>query len=93
MKLQHGDSIKLAPACRVHACRHMCRAHRTSHLELLSHLERKASVTDLLTPVASLVRVADHRPLVSMGVKTRVDMQSNVLIVWADVHCETAAQC
>lgn len=66
--------------------------HRTSHLELLSLLERKASLTVLLTPVASLVRVADHRVLVSVGVKTRVDMHGNLLLIWANIHCKATAQ-
>lgn len=64
--------------------------HWTSHLELHSLLERKASLTVLLTPAACLVRVADHCILISMGVKTRVDMQCNVLLIWADIHTKAA---
>ncbi len=66
--------------------------HRTSHLEILSLLERKASLTVLLAPVASLVRVANYHILVSVGVKTRVDMHSNLLLIGANIHCKAAAQ-
>lgn len=65
---------------------------RTSHLELLSLLERKASLTVLLTPVASLIRVADHHILIPVGIKAGVDMESDVLLIWANIHCKTAAQ-
>lgn len=83
--------------CQTHSCRHTCRVtvnkHRTPHLELLSLLERKASLTDLLTPVASLVRVADHHFHISMCIETWVDMQGDILVIWANIQCKTAARC
>lgn len=63
--------------------------HRNLHLELLSLMERKASLTVLLTPVASLVRVVDHCIFVSMGIKTGVDVHCNLLVIWSNIHCKT----
>lgn len=62
------------------------------YLELLSWAEREASLTDLLTPTASLIRVTDHDVFVSVGVKTRVEMQSDLLLIGANVQSKTAAQ-
>ena len=54
----------------------------TSHLELLSLPERKASLNDLLSPHASLARVEDHLILV----KTRVDMQCKIMLIIANYY-------
>lgn len=58
------------------------------HLELLPLLEREAALPLLLTPAASLVGVAHNRILVSVGVKTRVDVHRNLLLAGADVQCK-----
>lgn len=63
-----------------------------SHLELLSLLERKASLSVLLTPRASLEGVADNSVLISVGIKTRVDVQSDILLIGADIHLKTTMQ-
>jgi len=62
------------------------------HLELLSLVERKASLTILLAPAAVLVRVADHGILVSVGVETSVDVHRDVRLIRANVHCKAMAQ-
>ena len=63
--------------------------HRNAHLELLSLLERKAFRPELLTPLAFLVRVADHFILIAVRVKTRVNMQGEILFL-GNIDCKTA---
>lgn len=64
-----------------------------TNLEFLPLAERKASFTVLLTPLALLVRVADHHVLISVSIKTRVHMHSDLLVIWANIQSKTAAQC
>lgn len=66
--------------------------HRTTNLELLSELERKAPLSQLLAPLATQVRVADHRVLISMGVETSVEVQPNLLLAGANIHGKTVAE-
>lgn len=66
--------------------------NRTTNLELLSELERKAPLSQLLAPLATQVRVADHRVLISMGVETSVEVQPNLLLAGANIHGKTVAE-
>lgn len=76
-----------------HTCRQIhTHTHRSSHLELLSLVERKASLAVLLTPAAFLVRVADHSILVSVGIEARVDVHRDLRLIRADIDCKAVAR-
>ena len=49
------------------------------HFELLSLVEGKASVSDLLTPASCLEGVAHHLPLVTFSIEAGVQVKSDVL--------------
>lgn len=65
---------------------------KPSHLKLLPLAERKASLTVLLTPAASLVGVTHHSVFISVGIETRVDVHRDLLLVWANVYCKAVAE-
>lgn len=67
--------------------------HADTHLELFTSEERKAALTHLLAPVTTLARVADNLVLVSVCVKTRINMHCDFLLILANIHWETGEQC
>lgn len=79
--------------CIIYTVPHIHTQHPHTHLGFLSTRKREVSIAGLISPAPSRAVVTDDGVGIPTTVKTRVEVQSDVLRVMTDVDGKPGAEC